>query len=336
MQLEGFYYDDHSSLKTPCVLDVSASGHFQLPDGSRWHWQDLSISNRIGNSARYLDFPDGSRLESRDNESIDQLCSQFSGQNNLIHRLESRFRYALLAVLITLACGGWFVVYGLPLIADQVAKKLPTSLTRELGTEVMSLMDTNVFSDSRLSLKTRQAIRDDFAALMHQQPDALPYQLHFRDGGPIGANAFALPSGDIVITDQLIKLADHPDAIAGVLAHELGHIAQQHITRRILQNSALPLLITAITGDMAVVTTVLAGLPTLMLEAHYSRTFEEEADQFALKILRAGGRDPAHLAVLLQSLVQHQQNQPATNWLSSHPATEARVEQLQQSGPASR
>ena len=54
--------------------------------------------------------------------------------------------------------------------------------------------------------------------------DGHVYQLEFRHGGYIDANAFALPSGIIVMTDELVELAKSDDELISVLAHEIGHV----------------------------------------------------------------------------------------------------------------
>lgn len=344
MQLEAFLYDGQTSKRTRCVLEIGMDGRFQLPNGLSWNWQQLNVSKRIGHSARFLDLPDGSRLETGDNDLVDQLCTQFGQGDDKLHILESRTRYVLASIILTALAGWWFIASGIPLIANHVAHVLPAGVTQELGNETLSFLDEILFHESQLDASQQTDIRSQFQALASQQHSDFRYKLHFRDGGGM-ANAFALPSGDIVITDQLIALAEHPDAVIGVLAHEIGHVEYRHIIRRILQDSVLPLVITAVTGDATVATTVLAGLPTLMVEAHYSREFESEADQFAIQQLQANGRNPAHLAALLSQLEAHMHPDGETeaeekssigSWFSSHPGTEERIRILRESEASAR
>jgi Zn-dependent protease with chaperone function len=330
-ELSGFYYDGRSSSRTTFTLHVDKDGCFRLPDGQLWRWRQVSVSARIGNSARYLDMPDGARFETQDNAAVDVLNTAFQASNSLAHRLESRTRYALIAVLLVILSATGFITYGIPAIASAVAYALPASATQSLGQHTLSVLDQAVFEPSMLDNDEQRSIAQAFDAMVARQHNGMHYALHFRRGGRIGANAFALPSGDIVITDELIALASHPDAIAGVLAHEIAHVEHRHLTRRMLQDSALPLVITAVTGDMSAATAVLATLPTIMVEAHYSRAFEEEADRFALQLLDATGRNPAHLATLLEKLDQlNGEERDSQDWLSSHPLTASRAEFLRQ------
>lgn len=334
MQLEAYFYDGQTSKRTACMLEIGPSGYFKLPNDLQWQWQQLKVSPRIGNTPRFLDLPDGSRLESSQNDLIDQLCEQFDPDKyknaGVIHTLESKLRYVFAAVVITGLMVWWFVAAGLPTIANQVAQRLPASITQELGAETLTLLDqSGLFTESKLPEALQRTIHQQFREIAENQHSDFNYRLHFRDGGIMGPNALALPSGDILITDQLIELADHPQGIQGVLAHEIGHVEHRHSLRMILQSSTYPLIITAVTGDMSAATTVLAALPTLLLEASYSRRFEEEADQFALDYMQQQNMDVKHLARLLTKLENSVKRSDMPDWFSSHPATDRRVQMLE-------
>ena len=117
-----------------------------------------------------------------------------------------------------------------------------------------------------------------------------PLQVMFRKGGALGPNAFALPDGTIVFTDEMVRLAEHDDELSAVLAHEIGHVVRRHGMRTIIQDSLLGFLILAITGDITGSSELFIGLPVLLTEMAYSREFEREADQYALAYMQ----DPCH------------------------------------------
>lgn len=335
MQLEAYFYDGHTSKRTQCMLEIDTAGRFILPNGLSWSWQQVDVSARIGDTARFLDLPDGSRLESGQNDLIDRLCNQFHPQtrsHSLLHRLESRLRYVAAAVVITAMAIWWFITAGIPALSNQVAQRLPVEITQELGEETLTFFEkARIFGPSQIPEERQAAIRTRFQALVAEQLSDFRYKLHFRDAGhTIGANALALPSGDILITDQLIDLAEHPDAILGVLAHEVGHVEHRHSLRMILQSSTYPLIVTAVTGDTSLATTVLAALPTMMIEANYSRDFEEEADRFAKAYMTLHGIDSGHLGRLLAAMEASAGGDGQAGWFSSHPATNNRVKLLEQ------
>ena len=169
--------------------------------------------------------------------------------------------------------------------------------------------------------------------------------VEFRDGGWIGANAFALPGGIVVMTDQLVELMANDNQIAAVLAHEIGHVHHRHSLRYVLQDSIIALAAMAIYGDASAVAGVAVTLPTVLLHAHYSRDFEREADNYAFELLKDTGRSPRELGLALAALEagknmsdtknsDHKTDADSNNkqltrklsYLSSHPATQERIE----------
>jgi Zn-dependent protease with chaperone function len=150
----------------------------------------------------------------------------------------------------------------------------------------------------------------------------------------LGANAFALPGGSIVVLDELVSLADNDQEILAVLAHEMGHISEKHALRQMLQASVVGLAMAWYIGD---VSSLLAAAPTVLLQTRYSRDFERNADTFAAEMLRANGIPASRLADILQKLEAAHQTETtqisaksakAMDYLSSHPNTEERIDRL--------
>ncbi|HRO03215.1 MAG TPA: M48 family metallopeptidase, partial [Terricaulis sp.] len=119
-------------------------------------------------------------------------------------------------------------------------------------------------------------------------------------GQPI-PNAFALPDGSIIVTDGLIGLAEHPDEVIGVIAHEIAHIERDHVMKNVISRLGAGVFFDVVFGGsgigqaIAVVSVGLAGL-------RYSRGYEAEADQRALDFLDAAGVDPGGLARMFDHL----------------------------------
>jgi Zn-dependent protease with chaperone function len=145
-----------------------------------------------------------------------------------------------------------------------------------------------------------------------------------------GANAFALPSGVIVITDELVQLAKDDREIVGVLAHECGHIVHRHSLRAVLQNSAVFVLIALITGDVSSATAFGGALPTFLLQNRFSREFEREADAHAVTQLKQAGIPPSYLADMLQRLAttHGESDSPLLGYLRTHPPTPERIQAI--------
>lgn len=219
-------------------------------------------------------------------------------------------------------------VYGIPMLASAAAARIPASITTRLETETLAALDRQVFAPSAIPLERRQAIDKGFRALKRPAGSTATYSLVFRKSDALGANAMALPAGTIVVTDGLVTLAQDDREIFGVLAHEAGHIERRHGLRGILQDSLVGMLLAVVIGD---VSALAASATSTLLEASYSRGLEREADAYAIDMLRANGIPMKHLADMLRRLEASAGASglpSALRYLSTHPATEERIRQL--------
>ena len=186
-----------------------------------------------------------------------------------------------------------------------------------------------VLAPSALDAERQQALVYRFASLTVPGDTRPAFRILFRDGRRLGANALALPDGTLVVTDQLVRLADDDAQILAVLAHELGHVERRHSLRMLIQTSVVGLVMAWYIGD---VSGLAAGLPTLLLQAGYSREHEREADRYAADLLRLNGLSPRLLADMLEKLEAAQGGDGATmsglGYLSSHPSNRERVRYL--------
>jgi beta-barrel assembly-enhancing protease len=141
-------------------------------------------------------------------------------------------------------------------------------------------------------------------------------------------NAFALPDDSIVVTDDLIALAEHPDELTGVLAHEIAHIEHNHVMTNIIRQIGAGMFFDIVFGGagagqaIAIASVNLAGL-------RYSRGDEEDADATGLDYLDAAGIDSGGLARLFERFEEVAQEEGAGDiptLLSSHPASAARAQ----------
>ena len=147
--------------------------------------------------------------------------------------------------------------------------------------------------------------------------------LEFRKSPAVGPNAFALPGGTVVLLDELVAAARHDDEIAAVLAHEIGHLVEQHTMRHVLQTSGAGVIVAAVIGDVLSLSSYAAAVPAFLLDAGYSRAFEREADDFGLGLLDRAGIDRGHFVRFLTRMEQeHPSGVPG--FLSTHPRAEER------------
>jgi Zn-dependent protease with chaperone function len=290
----------------------------------------VRASDRLGAMQRRLDFPDGSCFVTGDNDGVDQML----GQHSLLHRLENSWRAVLASVLVSAAAAAAFTVYGVPAMAGWLARHTPPSIVRYTAAQTLTTLDQVTLKPSKESASVQKHYRALLAAVAAGAPaSASGYHLHFRDAPGIGPNAFALPDGTVIITDQMIPMVKSDDEIEGVFAHEISHVVHAHGLQRIYQASLVPATIAFVTGDASQVGHFAAILPGILLQAAYSRSFEQQADDDAARQLRRMGKNPAALANLLERLDKKMcgRGDCGPSWLGSHPATELRAARLRQS-----
>ena len=314
------------------VAEVDGAGRLHL-DAAGWSgdydWSQVEVSDRVGDIPRRVALPDGRVIESGDNDAIDAIEARLrrGAGAAFLHLIERRWRWAAAATAAALLIGWLLVTEGVPLLARAVAFALPAASLDLVSGQTLEALDRLALKPTALKPERVAELGRDLAQVAAAA--GLPLKLAPRDGGPaIGANAFALPDGTIVVTDQLVRLAKSDDEIVAVLAHEAGHVARRHGMQRVMQSAVIGSVLIFVTGDVSQVLTVAAALPTLLLHAAYSRDFEREADAEAVALLPKIGVEPGRLADMLERLGRAHRGEAAIGWLSSHPATPERVEAI--------
>lgn len=133
-------------------------------------------------------------------------------------------------------------------------------------------------------------------------------------------NAFALPSNTIVLTSGFLDAAQSGAEIAGVLAHEIGHLEKRHITRNYLNSQAIDFVFSLFGLGMA------ADIGGQLTFLSYSREYEREADEFAANLLQARGIAMTGLVAFFERLNKTEgTGHGAMAMLSTHPVTQERI-----------
>src|SRR5262249_13302775 len=140
-----------------------------------------------------------------------------------IHRLESRLAWVVAALFSTALVAWLGIAFGLPALAKEVAFRLPAASEPAIGGDAPRALDSTPPAPSAWPPKRQADIQALFRALQSELPGTAAYRLELRAGGRFGANALALPSGIIILTDQLANLAQNDQELLAVLAHEIGH-----------------------------------------------------------------------------------------------------------------
>ena len=292
----------------------------------------VRVSDRLAHIPRFLYLSGGASIETADNDAIDALFANRGAirRNGVIHWLEQRTRVAACATVLLVAGVGAAVKFGLPFLAHRGAHAVPVEVERRAGAVALNTLD-QWFGPSELGPIARLRVTRQSDRLVRTLELATTPQLEFRAMGQF-PNAFALPGGIVIVSDELVRIATD-DELAAVIAHEFAHWQLRHGLQGLLRGSAALLLVCTVTGDLSTLTTFAAAIPVTLLQRGYSREFEEEADAFAIDALQRAGIDPRHLASVLAKLERSRgAGRNDFSYLSTHPATKDRIAKINPSG----
>lgn len=331
--IDGHWFASGSSGKVAAKLVTTNSLFLEVIDENgkelaRTPIGEAQVSDRVGSIPRRITLSDGGAFETTDNRAVDGMLKARGRKGaGFVHGLE-RFHPRLL-IVIALAVGLGFAFYrfALPIMVEVAVIATPDVVPELMSQAALESLDRLVFEDSKMPAAKRSEIVQGFAAMATLTPrGAAGYKLHFRGGGVIGPNAFALPDGTVILTDELIELApDDLDMVMGVLAHEIGHVHLEHSLRRLYRAAGVAGLILLIGGDIGAGAEDLLVQGSALLALSYSRSHESEADRYSVELMSKVGRDPAAIARFFDLLVEKFGDQGDMGFLSTHPATAARI-----------
>jgi Zn-dependent protease with chaperone function len=271
---------------------------------------------------------------------------------SLTQRMQIYWPVLLAVFAVAVLMIGLFYRYGTPWAAAQITRAIPLDWETGLSQRAMEQLDANYLKPSQLLPERQAQLRAQFDALQRQIGPGLQaysgyapqYSLSFRKG--LGANAFALPGGNVVMTDGLVETATRlkldDDALMGVLAHEIGHVVHRHTTRMLVEQGVLNVGLGLALGD---VSSLLSLSSTLLTGLAYRRQHEAQADCFAIQLMHQAQRSTVPMADLLLGISAAREGEKTAaagqaadknslaRVLSSHPETRARAEQLKAAQP---
>jgi Zn-dependent protease with chaperone function len=344
------FFDGKTSARHDVMVELAPKAlRVRAADGAvlaEWGYDELETLSAPDHVLRVGKFgtPVLARLEVRDPKlaaAIDELSEPVdrSGRSERqMHRRIAIWTVAAAAALLLVA------VVGLPAIATRLAPLVPYPLERRVGAavdaEIRSSLDSSKLgSDFECGSRPgEEAGRAAFDKLMRQLEAAagLAYPLKVAVVRTREPNAVALPGGRIYVYQGLIDKAERPDELAGVIAHEIGHVTHRDGMRAVVQSAGLSLLLGMLLGDFVGGGAVVLAATTILKDS-YSREVESAADLYGVMLMDKIGGDARALGTFLLRL--DGRTHRGMRILLDHPEPKERVSKINAaagSGPTRR
>jgi Zn-dependent protease with chaperone function len=216
----------------------------------------------------------------------------------------------------------------LGMMVRALVHRVPSKWEQKLGDDAMKeIRRRMVFvQDTNLQARLDWAV----APLMKALPASAQCKFYLLDEST--PNAFALPGGYVVVHTGLMTLADRPEEIAGVIAHELAHVTEKHGLRILISSAGPFFIVKTFFGGGEGLFGMLGAGSQLLVRQSFSQEYEQEADDAGWQLLVSARIDPRGLPDMLRKLEDAYGNmnviRPELGAFSSHPATEKRIERL--------
>ncbi|MGE3978761.1 MAG: M48 family metallopeptidase [Nitrospira sp.] len=222
--------------------------------------------------------------------------------------------------LLASVLGLWF---GSDLLVELAVDRIPIEWERKLGESAY-----HDFLARQEVMKEGPAVAA-VTEMTHRLTDPIPenpYPFEITVVKSDVVNAFALPGGYIVVFTGLMKKAESPEEVAGVLAHELNHVLQRHGLERIVKQLGFVAVVSIVLGNPPGLGGVMKQLGVELMTLKFGRAQEAEADLTGLQLLYRAKIDPSGMITFFQRLAEKDQGR--VEWLSTHPMSSARADRL--------
>jgi len=330
LQQEGasaVYFDGASSRRRTVRLAFSYDLEIREEGAAKikWAYDDIRQADSPAGMLRVscLSAPPLARLEIRDTELAAQLASRCArlGENRIGSGAVARIVGWSVAAAVSIVL---VVLFAIPLAADRLAPLVPEGFERRVG-DATEVQVKAIFGKKACDAPAGQAA---YAKLMRELRVAagLDADVESEVLSTDIPNAFALPGGKVYLLSALLAKADNPDEIAGVLAHELGHLKHRDNMRELIYNGGTSFLIGLLFGDVTGSSALIFASKSVVT-ASYSRDAEANADGTTIEVMHKLGRSPKPMGELLYR-VTGKEGGSGLSILAGHPLTEDRLKRM--------
>jgi len=336
--IEGELFPPQSSMSTPIRLVINGENyHVDIKHASekiQGSVKALRIEPAIGDMPRKIYLEGEFLFETYELDKVEKLAggSFWSG----LARTE-RFGWHI----VPLAIATPFLAFGLyrmliPLLISFGMFMTPDAMLRTIDKNTIKTIDFKLTKATEIDQARQDEIQAIFERLVktaEAQSDKkrrIPkYKLLFRHSDIIGPNAFALPGGTIVMTDELIEMFPEQDyVLSAVLAHEVGHVDEEHSLRQIYRALGMAAMIGLIAGDAGPMLEDIILEGSALLSLSFSREHEMAADNFSYNLLIDSDMRADGLITFFEKIEEDIKIPESGEWMMTHPLSDKRIENI--------
>jgi len=339
----GIFYDGVTSDRRKVAVEIDADAvRVSEPGGillAHWRFADISPLTAPAGILRIglANATGAARLEIRDQALGAALLARAkpTDRTGLTDRPTRVKVVAFSLAAVATVVGG--AIWGIPLLAGRIAPHLPVALEMRLGAaidiDMRQALDTSAdgkpFECGTGDAPRAEVARAAFAKLVAPLEEAagLTLPLRILVVRRPDVNAITLPGGRIYVFNGLLTKAGEVDEVAGVLGHEIGHVAHRDGTKSVLETAGLSVLFGMLLGDFTGGGGVIIAARTV-LQSAYSRAAEAAADEFGANLMYKAGGDPRALGAILLRIADKQGAGAAPHFLLDHPQAQERAEAI--------
>lgn len=341
--MDAVFYDGVSARRRAVTLKVTASS-LDIHEGGEW------IASWPVGDVRQKDAPDGvlrlmreggpdlARLDvtdTADQAAIQLHCFRLDAPEHRERTGRIVFWSSATAISIILC-----VLFLIPLMAEKLTPLIPVEYEQHIGKAVDNQVRVLFRGKVCEAPEGLAALRVLTERLSKARGVDVPLDVQVLEAKK--PNAIALPGGRIYIFKPLLDEAKSADELAGVLAHEIGHVINRDGLRKLIQSSGTSYLFGLLFGDVTGGGAIVLA-SRYLVDSAYSRDAESAADDYAGKTMVSLGR-PAHpMALLLKRIEADDDDEEETGkgnergipaFLSTHPVTDQRLKALEKQVPS--
>ncbi len=279
--------------KRLCVLEAGNQTEIKLEGTYSCDIHQHHLSLTFAEGRRYDIFePSNDLIQMLEPEHLDKI----------FHRFKKKPFYLIALFVLSLLGVTLVTQWTIPTLARLLIAMTPEGRLDTYSEVISNGVIDQVGKPSRLCPSSQKKIINLVQdKLLSSEPDIRRrITINFRSD--VGINAFALPDGNILLTDDLVRFISSHEELLGIVGHEIGHVMERHSLQRILETVILGFLWDALTGDLSSTAAAAAALPLIMQYSAYSRKAEHAADAYGVQLMKKNQLDPTYMAYFFAKL----------------------------------